>query len=108
VPLSFGAKRKKTSDGLLSSEDLKEGKVITTSCLTVAGRRGLVWSKLTSDQFVVLTSFRREGKKKIKKLSAKATLAEVSKEMAKPKAATSVREYLVGRSVCTEARGHFF
>jgi hypothetical protein len=25
VPLSFGAKRKKTSDGLLSSEDLKEG-----------------------------------------------------------------------------------
>jgi hypothetical protein len=36
VPLSFGAKGKKTSDGLLSSEDLKEEKAIITSLLSIA------------------------------------------------------------------------
>jgi hypothetical protein len=35
LPLSFGAKGKKTSDGLLSSEDLKEEKTITTSSLII-------------------------------------------------------------------------
>jgi hypothetical protein len=30
VPLSSGAKGRKTSDGLLSSENLKEEKVVTT------------------------------------------------------------------------------
>jgi hypothetical protein len=34
MPLSLGLRREETSDGLLSSEDLKEGKVVTTS-LTV-------------------------------------------------------------------------
>jgi hypothetical protein len=34
VPLSLGLRRRKTSDGLLSSENLKEERVVTTS-LTV-------------------------------------------------------------------------
>ena len=37
-------------------------------------------------------SHRTSGKKKIKKQSAKATLAEVMKEMAKPRVAMSARE----------------
>jgi len=55
-PFHFGAKRKKTSDGLLSSEDLKEGEGGTTSYLKVAGQRRVIWSKLTSDGLAVLTS----------------------------------------------------
>ena len=55
-PFLLGLRGRKTSDGLLSSEDLKEGEVVTTSCLTVAGQRVLVWSKLTNDRFAVLTS----------------------------------------------------
>jgi len=38
APLSLGL-RKKTSDGLLSSEDLKEEKVVTTSLKSIRLRR---------------------------------------------------------------------
>ncbi|MGZ4826631.1 MAG: PEP-CTERM sorting domain-containing protein, partial [Terriglobales bacterium] len=43
APLSLGAKRrKKTSDGLLSSEDLKEERVVTTSLLVYAFAQSVV------------------------------------------------------------------
>jgi len=52
-----------------------------------------------------LDIIRSVGKKKInKKVLAKATLAEVSKEMAKPRVAASVREYLSVDRNCTDVR----
>jgi hypothetical protein len=45
------------------------------------------------------------GKKKTKKQSAKATLAEVIKEMAKPRVATSAREWSSVFSERSSSRG---
>jgi hypothetical protein len=45
------------------------------------------------------------GKKKTKKQSAKATLAEVVKEMAKPRVAMSAREYSPVLSKRSSSRG---
>ncbi len=47
-------------------------------------------SKLTCNRFALVTQLGTIGKKKTKKQSAKATLAEVTKEMAKPRVAKVV------------------
>lgn len=50
-------------------------------------------------------SHRTTGKKKSKKQSAKATLAEVMKEMAKPRVAMSAREGASSREVSVIIEG---
>ena len=51
-------------------------------------------SKLTCNRFALVTQLGTIGKKKTKKQSAKATLAEVTKEMAKPGVAKVVGKAL--------------
>jgi hypothetical protein len=51
-------------------------------------------SKLTCNRFALVTQLGTIGKKKAKKQSAKATLAEVTKEMAKPRVAKVVGKAL--------------
>jgi hypothetical protein len=89
----------------LRSEDLKEEKVVTTPAATIPRQK--VVCLLLIDLCPVCTCDIMEtvGKKKTKKQSAKATLAEVVKEMAKPRVAMSAREHSPVLSERSSSRG---